>query len=72
MREQLQSEPLAETTVRALIRRRAENQKNRQSVGIKNVRERLKTLCGGELIFESSDAGTTVTITIPKSDTKQS
>ena len=49
-----------------------EKQKNRQSVGIKNVRERLKTLCGGELIFESSDAGTTVTITIPKSDTKQS
>ena len=49
-----------------------EKQKNRQSVGIKNVRERLKTLCGGELIFESSDAGTTVTITIPKSDTMQS
>ncbi len=49
-----------------------DKQKSRQSVGLKNVRERLKTLCGGELIFESSDAGTTVTITIPKSDTKQS
>ena len=41
-------------------------QKNRQSVGMKNVRERLGALCGGELLFESDDSGTTVTITIPK------
>ena len=41
-------------------------QKNRQSVGMKNVRERLSALCGGELILESDDSGTTVTITIPK------
>ena len=48
-----------------------DKQKNRRSVGLKNVRERLKTLCGGELIVESSDTGTTVTITIPKPETKQ-
>lgn len=41
-------------------------QKNRQSVGMKNVRERLSSLCGGELIFEPGENGTTVTITIPK------
>ncbi|MBR5091186.1 MAG: histidine kinase [Ruminiclostridium sp.] len=46
-----------------------EQQKTRQSVGMQNVRARLKALCGGDLIFESSDKGTTVTITIPKTDT---
>lgn len=46
-------------------------QKNRRSVGMKNVRERLKTLCGGELILESGSEGTTVTITIPKSEIKR-
>ena len=35
---------------------------------MKNVRSRLKALCGGDLIFESTEEGTTVTITIPKSE----
>ncbi len=42
-------------------------QKKRQSVGIENVRSRLRALCGGDMIFESSKSGTNVTITIPKS-----
>ena len=45
-----------------------EQQKSRQSVGMNNVRARLKAMCGGDLIFESSKSGTTVTITIPKSE----
>ena len=44
-----------------------EQQKTRQSVGLKNVRARLKALCSGDLILESCKSGTTVTITIPKS-----
>lgn len=44
---------------------------NRQAdgvhIGIENVRNRLKTLCGGELFIESQpEKGTTVTILIPK------
>ena len=35
---------------------------------MQNVRARLKALCGGELILESSENGTTVTITIPKNE----
>ena len=45
-----------------------EQQKKRRSVGMQNVRARLKALCGGELILESSENGTTVTITIPKNE----
>ena len=47
-----------------------EQQKTRRSVGMQNVRARLKALCSGDLIFESSEEGTTVTITIPKRDTE--
>ncbi len=43
-----------------------DQQKKRQSVGLSNVRQRLKTLCGGEVKLEQSDAGTTVTISLPK------
>ena len=38
-------------------------------VGISNVRERLKTVCGGSLVIDSAPGhGTTVTIRIPKED----
>lgn len=47
-----------------------EQQETHRSVGMQNVRARLKALCSGDLIFESSDKGTTVTITIPKRDTE--
>lgn len=45
-----------------------EQQKDRQSVGMKNVRSRLRALCGGDIIFESGKSGTTVTITIPRNE----
>ena len=48
-----------------------EQQKTRRSIGMQNVRARLKALCGGELIFESSENGTTVTLTIPKNDSNK-
>ncbi|MBQ4311658.1 MAG: histidine kinase, partial [Oscillospiraceae bacterium] len=48
-----------------------EQQKTRRSVGMQNVRARLKALCGGDLIFESSEKGTTVTLTIPKNDSNK-
>lgn len=43
-----------------------EKQKERQSVGIRNVRARLDAQCSGSLEIETSDAGTVVTIRIPK------
>jgi len=41
-------------------------QKERQSVGLKNVRTRLSALCGGDVKYESGPEGTTVTIIILK------
>lgn len=39
----------------------------KQHIGIKNVRDRLKTMCNGTLVIHSvPDKGTTVTIHIPK------
>lgn len=35
-------------------------------VGLRNVRERLETVCGGSLTIESTQRGTTVTIRLPK------
>ena len=40
-------------------------QKERQSVGLTNVRTRLEALCGGSLEYKSEPEGTTVIITIP-------
>lgn len=45
----------------------AQLQDGRQHIGLQNVRERLQTMCGGELCIQSSpERGTTVTILLPK------
>lgn len=43
-----------------------QKQKERQRVGLENVRTRLEVQCKGTLDMESSEAGVTVTIHIPK------
>ncbi len=43
-----------------------EKQKNRQSVGLKNVRGRLAAQCGGRLIIDKREDGTTVSVIMPK------
>ena len=40
---------------------------DKQHIGIKNIRERVETMCGGTLVVESGlGCGTTAVITIPK------
>lgn len=40
---------------------------DKQHIGIKNIRERIETMCGGTLVVESGlGCGTTAVITIPK------
>ena len=43
-----------------------EKQKNRQSVGLKNIRGRLQAQCGGRLIIDKREDGTTVSVIMPK------
>ena len=45
---------------------RTPQQKDRQSIGMKNVRARLHALCDGSLTMEHGENGTTVTIVLPK------
>ena len=43
-----------------------DRQKNRQSVGLKNIKERLSSQCGGSIYIDKKEEGTTVTIVIPQ------
>ncbi len=45
-----------------------ERSERKSGVGIENVRTRLKYQCGGNLSIQSGHSGTTVTITIPKTE----
>ena len=50
---------------------KAAEQDEESHIGITNVRERLRTMCGGSLVFESEPGkGTTATIIIPDTFTK--
>ena len=41
-------------------------QKERQSIGLANVRTRLRLLCDGQITIEKSGTGTTVTLFVPR------
>ncbi len=43
-----------------------DRQKNRQSVGLKNIKERLSSQCGGSIYIDKKEDGTTVTIVVPQ------
>ena len=43
--------------------------KSRDHIGIANIRERIRMMCGGRLDISSTiGVGTTITITIPKQE----